>query len=284
MSNNVVTTKTFKESVKDYLLHTPQSTIAYGIGCAYLDKFDGDRARLKEELLTLETAYKLGFRYFDTSRAYRKSEFVLGEFVPSVPRESLFLATKFRVPEPKDLKKAAEQTRVCLAESLERLKTDHLDLYQVHDSTLELVLVDGGILEVLLEAQRQGLVRYIGVAVRYHEILEQGVRNGNFNTILTYGDFTPFGQSASAVIKIANQHGVGVINASPLMWLHHYHLDLADPANLAAALQFPLTNPEIDITLTGPSNSQEIQASAQALNMPVDQNLWEKWKHWKKQA
>jgi aryl-alcohol dehydrogenase-like predicted oxidoreductase len=253
------------------------------VGCAYLGRAYEQRPR-EEEVLTLETAYKLGFRYFDTSRAYGDSEFVVGEFVPTVPRESIFLATKFRVPNISNPRKAAEEAKVYLAESLERLKTDHLDLYQVHDSSLEMVFAEGGILPVLLDARQQRLVRYIGVAVRDHPILEQGVRHGEFDTILTYGDFTPFGQSAGELIALANQHNVGVINASPLMWLHHYKLDLKDPANLAAALQFPLTNPAIDITLTGPSNCQEIRSSFEALNMSVDQNLWEKWKHWKKQV
>ena len=281
MTDNAANTKTFKETIKNYLFHDDQRTIPYGLGCAYMGRGYEKRTR-KDDLLTLETAYKLGFRYFDTSRAYGNSEFAVGDFVPTVPRESIFLATKFNVPNLKEPQKAAEKVNGYLAESLERLRTDHLDLYQVHDSSLELVFADGGILPVLLDARQQGLIRYIGVAVRDHPILEQGVRHGEFDTILTYGDFTPFGQSAGELITLANQHHVGVINASPLMWLHHYKLDLKDPANLAAALQFPLTNPAIDITLTGPSNSQEIRSSVEALNLPVDQNLWEKWKHWRR--
>jgi aryl-alcohol dehydrogenase-like predicted oxidoreductase len=277
MPDIATSTKTFKEEVKNYLLQNSNQTIPYGMGCAYLGRGYENRTR-KDDLLTLETAYNLGFRYFDTSRAYGNSEFAIGDFVPTVPRESIFLATKFNVPKAKDPPQAAEKVKGYLAESLERLKTDHLDLYQVHDSPLDLVLVEGGILEVLLQARAQGLVRYIGVALRQHPILEQGIRHGEFDTILTYGDFTPFGQSAGELIELANQHHMGVINASPLMWLHHYKLDLHDPANLAAALQFPLTNPGIDITLTGPSNSQEIRASVEALKMPVDRTLWEKWK------
>ena len=282
MPNSTTSAVSFKEVVKNYLLKSAAQTIPYGLGCAYLGRNHENRIT-KGDILTLETAYQLGFRYFDTSRAYGRSEFVVGAFIPSVPRESIFLATKFNVPRIQDPRQAAEQVKGFLAESLQRLKTSHLDLYQVHDSPLDLVLSEGGILEVLLDARRQGIVRYIGVALREHPILEQGVRHGKFDTILTYGDFTPFGQSAGDLITLANQQGMGVINASPLMWLHHYKLDLNNPANLAAALQFPLTNLGIDITLTGPSNSQEIRASVEALHQPVDRALWEKWKHWREQ-
>jgi aryl-alcohol dehydrogenase-like predicted oxidoreductase len=221
---------------------------------------------LEEDVKTLELAYALGFRYFDTAPHYTSSEWVVGEFVATIPRSSIFLATKFNLAPTMSPQEAAAHTRASLAESLRRLKTETLDLYQVHDVTsLDNVLAADGALEVLLEAKRQGIVRYIGVALRRHSILEEAVHFGAFDTILTYSDYTPFRQTAEPLIRLANEHGMGVINASPLAGIREHKLDIHDREILAASLCFPLTNPGIDINLNGPGSREEVQATYEAL-------------------
>jgi L-galactose dehydrogenase len=272
----------FKQTVQNYLLQLPQGRVRYGIGCAWLGTTADYRETLKEDLLTLETAFRLGFRYFDTAPHYRNSEFTVGEFVAQAPRESIFLATKFNLSPQATPREAAEHVRRSLAESLRRLKTDSLDLYQVHDvDSLANVLAEGGALEVLLEAKRQGIVRLIGVATRWHWILEEAARSGQFDTVLTYSDYTPFNRTAGPLIELANALEMGVINASPLSGTRKHGLDLHDRGVLAATLQFPLTNPGIDINLTGPGNSREIQASFEALQASVDPAIWDTWQSMK---
>jgi aryl-alcohol dehydrogenase-like predicted oxidoreductase len=65
MPNNAANTKSFKEEVKNYLLQNSAQTIPYGLGCAYLGR-GYDHRTVKDDVFTLETAYKLGFRYYDT--------------------------------------------------------------------------------------------------------------------------------------------------------------------------------------------------------------------------
>jgi aryl-alcohol dehydrogenase-like predicted oxidoreductase len=273
--------KNIKETIRRFQLVNAGRRIPFGVGCAWLHDGYPDRAAVKEHLKTFAETYELGFRYYDTARAYGNSEWVTGEFVASVPRDSIFLATKFYLPRVDGVtpQEAVEQSRGFLHESLARLRTDHLDLYQVHDSwRTEYLFAEGGVLEFLLDARRQGLIRHFGMAVREQKILRQALANENFDTILTWGDFSPFNQSGAEMIAQAEKQGVGVINASPLYGARNRGLDFNDPRVLAAVLQYPLTNPGIDMTLTGPSNIQEIRATVAALHETVDRGLWEDWK------
>jgi aryl-alcohol dehydrogenase-like predicted oxidoreductase len=129
----------------------------------------------------------------------------------------------------------------------------------------------------LLDAKRQGLIRHIGMAIRERRILEQAVAHPAFDTILTWGEFSPFNQSAADLIRRAGERRMAVINASPLYEARRRKLDFGDPRVLAAVLQFPLTNSGIDMTLTGPSNRAEIQATVDALHRAVDTGLWQEW-------
>jgi aryl-alcohol dehydrogenase-like predicted oxidoreductase len=272
------TVKTIKTTIRQFWLQTDPAHIPFGVGCAWLGQGYPDRAIVKERLAALETAYKLGFRYYDTARAYGNSEWVVGEFVASIPRQSIFLATKFNLPKVTDAREAAAQSKIFLEESLLRLKTDHLDLYQIHDSDqMELVFPEGGVLDFLLDARRQGLIRHIGMAFRNQHILETALRHAAFDTILTWGDFSPFNQSASRLIEQAARQGVGVINGSPLYEARQKGLDFSDPRVLSAVLNFPRTNPGIDLTLTGPASRADIESTFRALHIAPDPALWEAW-------
>lgn len=256
----------FKRAVQDFWLKNESDTIRYGMGCAWLGSRPDYHDNLEPDLLALHTAYQMGVRYFDTAAAYGTSEWVVGEFVATIPRENIFLATKFNLPPAGTPQEAAEHARRSLEESLRRLKTDHLDLFQAHDFTsLENVLAGGGALDALLDFKRQGLVRYIGAATRRHWLLEGAIRHGGFDTILTFGDFTPHNQSAAQLIELANQHEVGVINASPLLEAREHGLDIRQPAVLKELLTFPLRNPGIDINLTGPANAVEVHKNFTAI-------------------
>lgn len=272
MTNFHQTEISFIEKVQHYFL----GSLRYGMGCAWLGRDYENKKKVDEEIQTLTTAYDLGFRYFDTSEAYGLSEKVVGLFTPSVPRDRIFLATKSRLPDPSTPQAANDHLLRNLDESLRRLKTDYLDLYQVHDvETLTNVLGTGGVLETLINLKYQGIIRYCGLATRSHTLLETAARHGGFDTILTYSDYTLLNRSAAQLIHTAARLGIGVINASPLAGSTKQGLNLKDQTILAAALQFPLTNPEIHINLTGPANVQEVQSSVKALTLAVD---WSRWK------
>lgn len=96
----------------------------------------------------------------DTAPAYRNSEAVLGELVEELGvRERLFIATKVTAPDD-DVARGTAQ----MEESFRRLRTDTIDLMQVHSLTGA-----GAILPTLAEWKRAGRLRYIGVTTSSNE-------------------------------------------------------------------------------------------------------------------
>src|SRR5258708_1335199 len=105
-------------------------------------------------------AYELGVNYFDTARIYwnGKSEEVYGEVLPPF-RKQIFLTTK----SPQRSRKGAEED---LEKSLRALRTDHVDLWQIHQvSTMdevEQIFAPGGAIEAFEAAKKAGKCRFIG--------------------------------------------------------------------------------------------------------------------------
>jgi aryl-alcohol dehydrogenase-like predicted oxidoreductase len=114
----------------------------------------------KEAEKMLERAMELGVRFFDNARGYNKgrSEEYMGRFLIPKYRGEIFLMTK--APE-----KTAKGVQQQLDASLKALKTDYLDLWQIHAlQTPEDVdsRINQGVLDVFLEAREKGKARYIG--------------------------------------------------------------------------------------------------------------------------
>ena len=105
-------------------------------------------------------AYELGVNYFDTARIYwnGRSEEVYGAVLPPF-RKNIFLTTK----SPQRSRKGAEED---LEKSLRALKTDHVDLWQIHQvSTMdevEQIFAPGGAIEAFEAAKKAGKCRFIG--------------------------------------------------------------------------------------------------------------------------
>ncbi|HEU4545584.1 MAG TPA: aldo/keto reductase, partial [Microlunatus sp.] len=108
---------------------------------------------------TMDLILSYGINHIDTARSYGDAELRLGPWMET-HRDTFFLATK-----------TGERTREGatreIGESLERLRTDHLDLIQLHNlvepDEWETAFAPGGALEAVIEAKEQGLVSHIGV-------------------------------------------------------------------------------------------------------------------------
>ncbi|MFQ3671129.1 MAG: aldo/keto reductase, partial [Verrucomicrobiia bacterium] len=114
----------------------------------------------REAARFLERAVEVGCRFFDTAESYSggESERLFGRYLPRGRRKELFLMTKTRAMD----RRTAERH---LAESLERMRTDYLDLWQMHDITSAADVdrrIENGVLEFMLEAKAAGTVRYLG--------------------------------------------------------------------------------------------------------------------------
>jgi aryl-alcohol dehydrogenase-like predicted oxidoreductase len=108
---------------------------------------------------TLDVLLEYGVNHIDTAASYGKSEDLLGPWMKA-HRNRFFLATKTG---ERTKQKAWDEFR----RSLDRLNTDHVDLLQLHflvdEEEWQTAMGPGGALEAVLEAQAQGLTRFVGV-------------------------------------------------------------------------------------------------------------------------
>ena len=118
---------------------------------------------------TMPVLFEYGVNHIDTAASYGDAEIRLGPWMEK-HRQEFFLATKT----------GARSYQLALEEiqrSLERLRTDHVDLIQLHavieDHEWEEAMGPGGALEAALEARRQGMVRYIGITS--HSLTAPGI-------------------------------------------------------------------------------------------------------------
>lgn len=112
---------------------------------------------------TIELLLDRGVNHIDTANSYGESEKRLGPWTGRY-RDKFFLATK---TEERTYQAAKEH----LHRSLDLLKTDHIDLWQMHvmvkPDEWEIAMRPGGALEAFIEAKEQGLTRFIGVTGHY---------------------------------------------------------------------------------------------------------------------
>jgi diketogulonate reductase-like aldo/keto reductase len=119
-------------------------------------------AKKEQAQAVIKKAVSCGITYFDSARVYMDSELYYGAFWKDHPdqRETVFHTSK-----------SAQRTRqgalAELSQTLDRLNTSYLDLWQIHDirdeRDLAMISQKGGALEAFLEAKEMGLVRQIGV-------------------------------------------------------------------------------------------------------------------------
>ena len=107
----------------------------------------------------LDILLEFGINHIDTAASYGEAEKRLGPWMPR-HRDRFFLATKTE-------ERTKEGARESLHRSLERLQTDHVDLFQIHNLSdpqeWEIALGPGGALEAFIEAREQGLTHFIGI-------------------------------------------------------------------------------------------------------------------------
>jgi predicted aldo/keto reductase-like oxidoreductase len=117
----------------------------------------------REAIKIVHAAIDGGITFLDNAWEYAdgKAEEIMGKALDKGWREKVFLMTKV-CTHGRDRKVAMRQ----LEESLRRLKTDYLDLWQVHEcvyySDPQNHFAPGGVIEALVEAKEKGLVRYVG--------------------------------------------------------------------------------------------------------------------------
>ena len=124
----------------------------------------GKAAKESQARAVIDTAFEEGVRFMDSAESYQqgRSERWLGASLESV-REDVFLMTKTHAPE----ERSAESARRHLEGSLQRLRTDHLDLWQLHavrsEKDVERSFRSDGAMRYIMDMKEKSVVKYVGV-------------------------------------------------------------------------------------------------------------------------
>jgi aryl-alcohol dehydrogenase-like predicted oxidoreductase len=141
--------------------------------------------RAKEAVPVILEALRLGVRYCDTAPAYQQSQDYYGmafrEAGPAA-RDGVFLASKVH-------ERGRDRAFRLLDDSLRRLGTDHLDLWQMHDlrepEDLDAIFGRGGAIEAAEAAKADGRVRFVGLTGHHDPaILVEAMRRYDFDSVL----------------------------------------------------------------------------------------------------
>lgn len=197
--------------------------------------------RLKEE----------GINYIDTARGYTVSEEYLGYALEGI-REHFVLATK-------GMSRTKEGMAKDIDISLKNLRTDHIDLYQIHNPTkedLEKVQAHDGALEALLEAKATGKIGHIGVTLHSADLFEVAVQYEWVETIMF--PYNLIETQGEELIRICGQKNIGFIAMKPLAG------GAIDDATLA--LRFITQNPDVSVVIPGMMDEKEIEQNLGAVN------------------
>lgn len=226
--------------------HTGLMISRLGFGGIPIQRIDqpGTRALLK-------TAHEAGINYIDTARAYTVSEEWIGQSLEELGlRDQFVLATKCRA-----LTKAEMEEE--LARSLKNLRTDHIDLYQFHNPSLEdlkKILAPGGSMEALLAAKEAGVVGHIGLTAHLAAVFEAALEVDAIETIMF--PYNIVEQQGAELIARCAAAGKGFIDMKPLAG------GAIEDGRLA--LRYVLSNPNVTVAIPGMAAPEELTVNVEA--------------------
>lgn len=190
-----------------------------------------------------------GINYIDTARGYTVSEAYLGEALEGL-RDKFVLATK-------SMARTKEAMAKDIDISLGNLRTDHIDLYQVHNPNmeqLEQVIAAGGVLEALQEAKAAGKIGHIGVTAHSLEVFEKALELDWVETIMF--PYNIVETQAVELIKKCTEKNIGFITMKPLAG------GAIEDATLA--IRFICANPDVTVVIPGMFDLKEIDQNLAA--------------------
>ncbi len=190
--------------------------------CVGADNF-GDQTSQTEAMSLLGAAFDAGVNFIDTANSYvaGKSEEILSKFIAG-RRSQVVLGTKFRSkagPGPNDIGTSRKSAMQAIEDSLRRLGTDYVDLYQVHSYDPETPLDE--VMGALNDIVRQGKARYIGCSNFSGWQLTKALWISDKSRYARFDSVQPrynllYRDPERELVPAAREHGVGVIAYSPM--------------------------------------------------------------------
>ncbi len=208
------------------------------------------RITAEEAKTLLAAVHKAGINYIDTARGYTVSEELIGQAIEGY-RKDFVLATKSMARDKEGMAKD-------IAISLQNLRTDYIDIYQVHNPTveqLEQVCAEGGALEALLEAKAAGKIGHIGLTAHSLQVFEKALE-------------LPWVETFMFPYNIVENQGEELMRR-----LHEKNIAFIDMKPMAGgaiedgrlALRYICANDAVTVAIPGMYSVEEVEQNTQAV-------------------
>lgn len=212
------------------------------------------RISSEEAVALLDAVESAGINYIDTARAYTVSEEFIGQALVG-RRDKFIIATK-------SMARTYETMKADIETSLRNLRTDYIDIYQVHNPSpeqLETVIAPGGALEALQEAVREGKIGHIGLTAHSLEVFEKAVNYPWVETFMfPYSIVETHGEE---LISVCAEKNIGFISMKPLAGGAIEDADVA--------LKFICSNPAVSVVIPGMYSPEEVSQNTKACETSV---------------
>jgi aryl-alcohol dehydrogenase-like predicted oxidoreductase len=260
--------------------HLSTAALFGGAALARASQADADRA--------LELLLRYGVNHIDTAARYGDSELRIGPWMAR-HRKDFFLATKTG-------SRTASGAREDIHRSLERLRVDHVDLIQLHSlghpDDWDQAMGPGGVLEAVIEARQQGLVRFIGVTGHGWNIAamhKRSLARFDFDSVLLPYNFLMaqnerYRRDFEEVLALCRQRNVAVqviksVARGPWATSDRTHTTwyqpLAEPADIDRAVHWALGIPGVFLNAAGDLSllPRFLDAASRFTRRPADNEM-----------
>jgi L-galactose dehydrogenase len=249
----------------------------------------------------VHAAIDAGVNLVDVAAYYGKglAEEFLGCALEGGWRDKVNLCTKACRLDAAEFDFSPEGTRKCFEASLKRLRTDHVEILLAHDIEFadNYDYVFNETASVLHQLKKEGKARFIGMSGYPLGLLKQAIERCNLDVVISYAHCNLWNtRLLTELLPVAEQHGVGVMNASPLAmglltnqgpqpWFPgqpEVRAACRQAAELCRGrgadisflgMQFCYAQKRIPCTLTGAARTSELEVNLRAMTEPIDQAL-----------
>ena len=215
-----------------------------GFGGIPIQKIDEEGTRkLLHEMM------EKGVNYIDSARGYTVSEQYIGYGLEGI-RDKFVLATK-------SMSRTKEAMAADIETSLGNFRTDYIDLYQVHNPSMEQldqVIGEGGALEALMEAKAAGKIGHIGLTAHSTAVFERALGLDWVETIMF--PYNIVEQQGAELIHKCAEKNIGFIDMKPLAG------GAIEDATLA--LRYVRSNPDVTVVIPGMAEVRELEQNLAA--------------------
>ena len=254
---------------------------------------------LNEAIKSVHVALDHGMNLIDSSPYYGRglSESLLGFALDGIPRDSYYLCTKLGRYAPTHFDYSAKRVRESIDISLERMRTDYLDIILCHDiEFVDMKQIWEETIPELQKIKQEGKIKHIGVSGYPMKIFREAAANSEIDVSLSYNHYTLQNTMLLDIVDEMKSQGIGVMNAAPFsarlltnaplpVW-HKATDEVREVCKKAAdhctaagvdiaqlALQFSVANPEMTTCITGSANPNRVAQWCEWLEKPLDEQL-----------